>query len=177
MEKSLKGSIKLVILWFGSDACHLFTLEDRPREDLGWAGLWEQVGGKRNSLGSWKVLTQMAVSDHPSQIPETLLFHCVKEVEVNYITVCCVQSDPHLDLKLSQKVQSADCGRFSGPVTALGNVARACHVKKIRWESPICWALAAANRTEIPAPLPFEPPADGRISRNTLCIFPHQTIK
>lgn len=74
----------------------------------------------------------MAVSDHPSQIPETLLFHCVKEVEVSYITVRCVQSDPHLDLKLSQKVQSADCSRFRGPITALGDVARAGHVKKIR---------------------------------------------
>lgn len=67
---------------------------------------WEEGEHK---LGSWNVLTQMAVSGHSSQTPEKLLFYCVKEVEVNYTTFCYIQSDPHLYLKLPGNMQSADC--------------------------------------------------------------------
>lgn len=73
----------------------------------------------------------MAVSGHSSQIPKKLLFHCVKEVKVNYVTFCYIQSDPHLYLQLLGQGKSADCRHSSGPITAFSNVSRASPLKNV----------------------------------------------
>lgn len=80
------------------------------------------MGGRRNSLGIWKVLTQMAVSVHFSQTPEKFLVRCVKEAEVNHITSCCVPADPYVHLKLPRKKKSANCRHLDSHITALSDV-------------------------------------------------------
>lgn len=127
------NSERELALGSGPEALHLLTLKDSPARTWGRANLRKQLGGKRNSVGSWKVLTQMAVSGHSSQTPEKLLFPCVTEAEVNCTTFSYVQTDPHLYLKLPGKKKSANCTHFGGPITALNNVSRTSHLRNTHW--------------------------------------------
>lgn len=102
------------MLWFGSNALHLFTLRGLVSES--------KLEEREHKLGSWNVLTQMVVSGHSSQTPEELLFHCMKEVEVNSITFSYIQSDLHLYLKLPGNTESAGCQHLNLGYVSLHSV-------------------------------------------------------